>query len=139
MKQFYFLFIALLVFAFASAELIVGQIPEWVELALAVVAIPLIVELLKALVSKFPAASWISGRVVLSIISYVIALGITAAFVNWGELPTLPQDAMEATNTILTYSAAFFGAATALYNILVSKLLDASAQKGNSLLSYRLK
>jgi hypothetical protein len=137
MRKYLPVLLSLVVFLLATAEIIIGDVPAWVLPMLTIVLIPVLVEGIRWLVSKAPQLSWLTGKVALSILTYVIAVGVTAAFTQWGQLPPLPADAAEAVNTILGYATALFGAATILYNVLYAHFLDAWAKPQNAL-SYRL-
>jgi hypothetical protein len=136
MRKYVLLLCALFVFILASAEIVIGDIPGWVVPLISVILIPLIVEGVKFLIAKFPNLSWLSGKVALSILAYLIAIAVTMAFTQWGQLPPLPEDTAQAVSVVLGYATALFGAATVLYNVLYSYFLNAWAKKDN-ILSYR--
>jgi hypothetical protein len=70
---------------------------------------------------------WLNGKFWLSVITYVLAVGAVAAFVEWKAIPSLPADPGEAVSLVVVYIQAFFGAATGLYNLLIAPIHKAIA------------
>ena len=119
------------------------NVPAGIVAALTVLILPLVVELIKFIVAQFPKLkwptwlAWMSGKLALSILSFLIAAGVSALYTEWGTLPPLPADAGQAVAIVLGYATVFFGAVQLLYNVVYATILDAWAKPGN-LLNYRL-
>ena len=124
----------LLLFVIAADWL--GEVPEWVVVLVTVLLIPVLVEILKAIALKTNQV-WLTGKAALSVMAFLIAVVLSALFVQWGQLPALPEDPAQAASALVGYATAFFGASTGLYNVVLGALLDRAASSKN-LLSYRL-
>jgi hypothetical protein len=137
-KIFLFVIASFLMLFLVAFDVLPGtEVPVWVVALLTAVAIPLLVELVKLLAAKVPWLSWISGKVALSVLTYIVSVGAVAIFVNWTLIPPLPTDPAELVSVVLAYATAFFGAATGLYNVLIARMLNSWATSTN-VLAYKL-
>lgn len=134
--------IPLIVLAFVLLLFVVAAdsaIPEVVVLILTAVAVPLLVELIKLIVVKVPSTAWLANKAAASVIAFLIAVGVAAVYsIQWGQLPPLPADPMEAFSQLMTYASVIYAASTGLYNLVLAKILDGLAKPGN-LFAYKLK
>jgi len=123
MRKIYLIVLAVFVFMLAAAfDILPGTgVPEVLVVILTAFVIPGLVALVKMASEKWPAQlGWLNGKFWLSVITYVLAAGAVAAFVQWKTIPALPADPGEAVSLVVVYIQAFFGASTGLYNILIA-------------------
>jgi hypothetical protein len=121
MKKYLYLILLVVMLLFVVAADFIGEIPEWLIMLLTVVIMPGAVGLAKAGAAKWPKElGWLDGKFWLSILTYLIAIAVVAAFTTWGELLKLPQDPALAAPFLVLLVQAFFGAATGLYNVLIA-------------------
>jgi len=129
-KAIYVVLVSLVALSMIAADF-VGEIPEGLIMLLTVVVMPGVVGLAKAASEKWPdKLGWLGGKFWLSILTYAIAIVLTAAFVTWGELLNLPQDPGLAVPFLVACVEAFFGSATGLYNILIAPIHNRIRESG---------
>jgi len=134
--------IPLVVLAFFLLLFVVSAdsaIPTVAVLIVTAVVIPLLVELIKLLVVKVPKLAWLADKVAVSVISFLIAVGVAAVYsIQWGQLPPLSSDPMVAFQELMAYASVLYTASTEFYNVVLAKFLDGLAKPGN-LFAYKLK
>ncbi len=122
MKKYLYLIlsVAMLLFMVAADVLPGTGVPDWAIMLGTAIVMPGLVAGAKWLSEKVSWLSWLNGKFWLSILTYLLAAGVVAVFVQWKAIPALPEDPGLAVPLIVVYVQAFFGAATGLYNVLIA-------------------
>jgi hypothetical protein len=124
MKLYVLILAALAFMAVTAFDVLPGTgVPEVVVYILTAFLIPGLVAVAKTAADKWPAQlGWLNGKFWLSILTYILASIVVAAFIQWKAIPALPEDPGLAVTLVLGYVNAFFGAATGLYNMIIGPI-----------------